>query len=88
MNAVEQLNKALGIAFAVGLSAFLAYRGYLWRQELSKEAGRRLQHRVKQMSEDPRYRLPESDFKALDVKFSVESLRGIGLKASTVRKER
>ncbi len=88
MNVVEQLNKALGIAFAIGLTAFLVYRGYLWREELSKEAGRRLQHRVKQMSDDPRYQLPVSDFKPLDVKFSMESLQGIGLKASAARKER
>jgi hypothetical protein len=76
MNALYYLNKIVGIAFAVGLTAFVGYRAYLWRNDVAAEAGKRLEQRLKQMSEDPRYQLPTSEIKWPEVKFSVETMQG------------
>jgi hypothetical protein len=76
MNALYYINKIVGIAFAAALTAFVGYRAYLWRNDLAAETGRRLEQRIKQMSEDPRYQLPTSEIEWPDVKFSVENLQG------------
>ena len=76
MNAIENLNRICGIAFAIFLAGFLGYRAYEWRNDLPKKINRRIEQRMKQMSEDPRYQLPISEMKWPEVKFKVENLQG------------
>ncbi len=76
MNMIELINRIAGIAFAVALTAFLGYRAYLWRNDMAKEAGKRLQHRIVQMSDDPRYQLPVMKPAYSDVKISPDTWKG------------
>jgi hypothetical protein len=72
MNTVYHINKLAGICFAVGLSAFMLHRAYVWRQEMSKQARITLKERLEEMSKDPRYQLPVSDFKLPETPFMVQ----------------
>jgi hypothetical protein len=76
MNAIENLNKICGIVFAIFLAGFLGYRAYEWRNDLPKKWDRKIQERLKQMADDPRYQLPISEMKFPEVKFNIENLQG------------
>ncbi len=86
MNFIESVNKIVGIAFTVALTGFVGYRAYLWRNDMAKEAGKRLQHRIVQMSEDPRYQLPKSEIKWPEVKLPANGWQGVGGGGHAARK--
>ncbi len=52
MNAIYYLNKSIGILFALAITGIVGYRAYLWRNDMAKEAGRRLQKRLQQIGEE------------------------------------
>jgi hypothetical protein len=77
VDALYYVNKVVGIGFAVALTAFVGYRVYLWRNEVAKEAGKRFQHRIVEISEQTRREFELNAPKWPDVKFSVDNLQGI-----------
>jgi hypothetical protein len=77
MNTAYHVNKLIGICFAVGLSAFGLHRAYVWREEMSPKARVTLKERLEEMSKDPRYQLPVSDFKLPESPFTIQDLSGI-----------
>ena len=85
MNAIESLNKYLGIAFGVFLAGFLGYRAYVWRSELPKKLNERLKHRIAKMSEDPRYQMPISEMKFPKVEFNMSNMQGFNPGSLTVQ---
>ena len=63
MNTFYYLNRAVGIAFALVLVGVAGYWAIVWRDDMRQEAGRRLQHRIKQISDQT---AAEFDWKAPD----------------------
>jgi len=52
MNAIYYLNKAVGILFALTIAGLIGYRAWVWRNDMAKEAGRRLQKRLEKIGEE------------------------------------
>jgi hypothetical protein len=54
VNAAYYVNKVLGIAFGAVLLALAGYKAWEWRNAAADEAGKRLQRRIEQISEQTR----------------------------------
>jgi hypothetical protein len=77
MNTAYHVNKFVGVCFAAALSAFTLYRAYVWRDALGQKARVQLKNRLEEMSKDPRYQLPVSEFKLPETPFAVQDLNGV-----------
>jgi len=67
VNTFYHLNKTIGIVFGVALILVGAYKLFALRDELAHEAGRRLQHRLEQISEETAAQLQSQSPKWPDV---------------------
>lgn len=78
MNTAYYVNKIIGVGFAIGLIAAGGYQFVKWRDQMAKEAGRRMQKRMQQIGDETMAELQKNAPKWDQFQMSPEMMKGFG----------